>query len=170
MSGVHILVRPASTSDEDLNKAKAKAEEVIKAIKDDVKSGTDIKEAFKKYESDTTVTYQDLGTFNYSEMDEAFSIAAYALKNNEMSSTPVKSSFGYHIILKTAEFEKPSLDEKKNDIIDSLASTKVSEDTTITAKAMMNLRNKYGFTINDSDIKTYYDRYINRQINPTTTK
>ena len=170
MSGMHILVKPASTSNDDLNKAKAKAEEVIKAIKEDVKNGTDIQEAFKKYQDNKEVTFEDLGTFNYSQMDEAFSIAAYALKNNEMSSTPVKSSFGYHVILKTAEFEKPSYDESKDSILTTLASEKNSSDSTISAKAMKSLREKYGFTINDSEIENYYNRYINRQINTTTTK
>jgi foldase protein PrsA len=170
MSGMHILVKPASTSNDDLNKAKAKAEEVIKAIKEDVKNGTDIQEAFKKYQDNKDVTFEDLGTFNYSQMDEAFSIAAYALKNNEMSSTPVKSSFGYHVILKTAEFEKPSYDESKDSILTTLASEKNSSDSTISAKAMKSLREKYGFTINDSEIENYYNRYINRQINTTTTK
>jgi foldase protein PrsA len=169
MSGVHILVKPASTSNDDLDKAKKKAEEVLKAIKEDVNNGTDVKEAFEKYKDDTSVTYQDLGTFNYTQMDEAFSKAAYALKVNEMSSTPVKSSFGYHIILKTAEFDKPSLDDKKEEIKTTLAETKSNDDSTLSVKAMINLRNKYGFSINDSDIQTYYDRSINRQLNPTTT-
>ena len=168
ISAMHVLVKPTSTSNDDLNKAKAKAEEIIKAIKEDVKNGTDIKEAFNKYKDNKDVTFEDLGTFNYKQMDEAFSIAAYGLKVNEMSSTPVKSSFGYHVILKTGEFEKPSYDESKDSIIETLANEKTQSDSTISAKAMKNLREKYGFKINDSDIENYYSRYINRQLNTTT--
>ena len=170
MSGVHVLVKPTSSSQADQDAAKKKAQEIIDAIKADVKKGTDIKEAFKKYADDKTVTYEDLGTFNYSQMDEAFSKAAYALKVNEMSSTPCKSSFGYHVILKTGEVEKKSIDDAKEEILTKLASEKTADDTTLQTKAMVNLRNKYGLTINDSEIKTYYDRYINRQLNQTTTK
>ena len=174
MAGVHILVKPstdvAKATDEDLKAAREKAEAVIKAIKDDVSKGTSLADAFKKYENDSSVLYQDLGTFNYTEMDEAFSKAAYALKVNEMTSTPVKSSFGYHVILKTAEYEKPSKDEKIEDIKTAIASTKTSSDTTLSVKAMKALREKYGFKINDSDLQNYYDRYLNRQMNQTTTK
>lgn len=170
MSGVHVLVKPASTNQNDQDSAKKKAQDIIEAIKADVKKGTDIKEAFKKYADDKTVTYEDLGTFNYTQMDEAFSKAAYALKVNEMSSTPCKSSFGYHVILKTGENDKKSIDDAKEEILTKLATEKTSEDTTLQTKAMVNLRNKYGLTINDSEIKTYYERYINRQLNQTTTK
>lgn len=165
ITGEHILVKPASTSKEDQDKAKKKAEEVIKAINADVKKGTSLQEAFRKYKDDKTVTYQNLGTFNYKEMDEAFSKAAYALKNNEMSSSPVKSSFGYHIILKTAEETKKSLEDAKEEIKEDLAEEKLTEDTTLQAKAMIALREKYDFKINDADIKQYYQRYINRQVN-----
>lgn len=170
MSGVHILVKPTSSNQADQDNAKKKAQDIINAIKAEVKKGTDIKEAFSKYSSDTSVTYEDLGTFNYSQMDEAFSKAAYALKVNEMSSTPCKSSFGYHVILKTGEVDKKSMDDAKEEILTKLASEKTADDNTIQTKAMVNLRNKYGLTINDSEIKNYYDRYINRQLNQTTTK
>ena len=169
MSARHILVKPASSSDEDLNKAKAKAEEIIKAINDDVKTGTSLSDAFDKYKDNAEVTFEDLGTFNYTQMDEGFSKAAYALKTNEMSSTPAKSSYGYHIIYKTAEYEKQTYDEAKETIKTTLAKTKMNNDTTIQAKAMDAIRTKYGFTINDSEIKEYYNRYINKQINQTTT-
>ena len=165
MTGEHILVKPASSSAADQEKAKKKAEEVIKSINADVKKGTSLEEAFRKYANDTTVTYQDLGTFNYVQMDEAFSKAAYALKNNTMSSSPVKSSFGYHIILKTDEGQKKSLEDAKEEIISTLAETKANEDTTLSAKAMIALREKYGFKIVDSEIKQYYERYINNQVN-----
>ena len=165
MTGEHILVKPASTSNEDLEKAKKKAQEVIKAIQEDIKKGTSIQDAFRKYKDDTSVTYQDLGTFNYNEMDEAFSKAAYALKVNEMSTSPVKSSFGYHIILKTAEAEKKSLDDAKEEIKESLAEEKVAADQTIQVKAMVELRKKYGLKINDTEIEQSYNRYVNNQLN-----
>lgn len=165
ITGEHILVKPASTSKDDQEKAKKKAEAVIKAIKEDVKKGTSLQDAFRKYKDDKSVTYQDLGTFNYTEMDEAFSKGAYALKNNEMTSSPVKSSFGYHVILKTAEADKKSIDDAKDEIKETLAQQKLNEDSTLQAKAMISLREKYDLKINDADLKQYYQRYINRQIN-----
>ena len=170
MSGKHILVKPASKSTDDENKAKAKAEEIIKAIKEDVKNGTDINEAFEKYKDNAEVTFEDLGTFNYTQMDEGFSKAAYALKTNEMSSTPAKSSYGYHVILKTGESEKKSYDDAKEEIKTTLAKEKVDADSTLQVKAMMNIREKHGFKINDSELNEYYNRYINRQLNNSKNK
>ena len=43
-------------------------------------------------------------------MEEAFANACRDLKKNEYTKKPVKTSYGYHIILKKAEKEKPKLD------------------------------------------------------------
>ena len=45
----------------------------------------------------------DLGYFNKGDMVEEFEEAAYNLKVNEYTKEPIKTSYGYHIILKTDE-------------------------------------------------------------------
>ena len=48
-------------------------------------------------------------------MVSEFEDAAYKLKVNEYTKEPVKTTYGYHIILKTGEKEKPKLKKvKKN--------------------------------------------------------
>lgn len=165
IDAVHILVKPASDSSDDLQTAENKAKEIIAAIKSDIDSGTSAEDAFAKYKDDSSVTYEDLGSFNYNDMEEAFSKSAYALKVNEYTTEPVKTSYGYHIILKTGEEEKASLDDKKDEIVTTLAKDKVSNDSTVRINAMVNLRNEYGLKWNDSDLENAYDRYINYQIN-----
>ncbi|HPZ23402.1 MAG TPA: peptidylprolyl isomerase [Bacilli bacterium] len=165
ISAVHILVKPASSSTDDTNAAKTKAEQIIAAIKADVESGTSVADAFAKYKDDSSVTYQDLGTFNYTDMDSTFSAAAYALGVNEYTTTPVKTSYGYHIILKTGESDKASIDDKRDSILTSLAEDKVSADSTLSITAMVKLRESYGVTFVDSTLKDKYDRYINYQLN-----
>ncbi len=165
IDAVHILVKPASDSTDDLTTAENKAKEIIDAIKKDIDSGTSAKDAFAKYKDDFSVTYEDLGSFNYNDMEEAFSKAAYALKTDEYTTEPVKTSYGYHIILKTGEEEKAALSDKKDEIVTTLAKDKVSDDSTVKINAMVNLRNEYGLRWNDSDLENAYDRYINYQIN-----
>lgn len=64
----------------------------------------------------------DLGTFNQGQMVPEFSKAVWALENGQITTTPVKTQFGYHVIyLETKTAAKPSTYEKvKNNIITSL--------------------------------------------------
>ncbi len=161
----HILVTPASDSEEDMNKAKKQAEDIIAAIKKDIKAGTKAKEAFAKYKDNKDVTYQELGYFNKGDMVSEFETAAYELKVGSYSTKPVKTSYGYHIILKNDAKEKPAYDEVKDKIKEKLVSNKQDEDTHASTNAMMELRKKYGVKWNDTEIENQYNRYMNSLLN-----
>ena len=64
----------------------------------------------------------DLGTFTKGQMVPEFSKAVWALENGQITTTPVKTQFGYHVIyLETKTESKPASYEKvKNNIITSL--------------------------------------------------
>lgn len=161
----HILVKPASEKTEDVNKAKEEAEKIIEAIKKDVKSGTKVADAFAKYKDNSSVTYQELGRFNKGDMVEAFEKAAYTLKKGSYSTTPVKTSYGYHIIYKVNEFEKESYDKLKDSIKETIAENKVKEDSTISVQAMIDLRKEYGIKWQDSELEDTYNKYMNYLLN-----
>ena len=163
---VHILVKPDGTDNSSDAKAKEKAESILKAIKADIKSGTKALKAFEKYKDNEEVTYQDLDYFNKGEMEEPFEEAAFALKKNEYSKTPVKTTYGYHLILKVDEKEKDKLENLKDSIVEKLAEEMISENSTSTqAKAMAELRKKYGVDFKDSTLEEQYNRYINSLLN-----
>ena len=167
LTGVHILVKPSGTDDASLATAKDKAQNIIADITKRASKGEKLEDIFKSYDSDSddATTYQDLGTFNYTDMVEDFSKAAYNLKAGEMSKAPVKTSYGYHVILITKVGEKKSLDDSKENIKTLLAEKKVSADSTIAVTAMDKLREKYGMKIVDSEINEKYKKYINYQLN-----
>ncbi len=77
----HILVENEAT-----------AKEVIKKLN----SGENFDDVAKQYTKDSTV---ELGYFSEDIMVPEFSKAAFALKKGEYSKAPVKSPFGYHVIL-----------------------------------------------------------------------
>lgn len=60
----------------------------------------------------------DLGTFTKGQMVPEFSKAAWALNNGEVTTEPVKTQFGYHVIyLENKEDAKPSAYEQVKDKI-----------------------------------------------------
>ena len=95
------------------------------------------------------------------KFNQEFEDAAMALKVGEYTKKAVKSSYGYHIIYKDAEKEKPSYEEAKENVVNTLVDKKIQEDTKAEYKALIELREKYGLTFNDEEIKNQYDTAVN---------
>ncbi len=170
----HILITPEVTddmSDKEKEEAENKALEEAKDIIKKLDNGEDFAELAKKY-SDDEGSAKDggaLGKFNKGDMVESFENAAYALKVNEYTKEPVESEHGYHIILKTKEYDKPELKDVKDDIIETLAKQDMQTDATISINAMTKLRKKYDFKIVDSELETQYRKYINNLLQQATS-
>lgn len=165
----HILIAPKTTdSMSDTEKKKAEeaalktAKEVIKKLND----GAKFDDLAKEYSDDDSNKNKggDLGYFNKGDMVTEFETAAYALKLNKYTTTPVKTKFGYHIILKTGEKEKEALDKVKDTIITTLADKAKEDDNTMQINALVELRKKYGMKIEDSSLSKQYSTYISNQI------
>jgi len=75
-------------------------EDEAKAIIADLKKGTAFDKLAKEKSTDKASGAEggDLGWFKKSDMVKEFADAAFALKKGELTETPVKSQFGYHII------------------------------------------------------------------------
>lgn len=166
----HILVKLDITdtmTDEEKEEAQKKADDKIKEIYDKLDSGTEFSEVAKEYSEDVA-TKEDggrIGTFSKNEMTEKFNKefeeAAMNLKVENYTRKAVKSSYGYHIIYKDGEKEKPALETVKQNIIDNLIDDALEEDTKAEYKAMIKLRETYGLTFNDDDVKRQYDNAVN---------
>lgn len=162
---LHILVEPASTSSEDDTKAKEEAQKIIKSIEDDIKSGTSIEEAFKKYDKNDNVTFQDLGYINKGEMVESFETTVFALNKGEYTKEPIKTTYGYHAAVKIDEKEKPELKDVEESIKETLAEDALDEDKTLSVNAMIELRKKHKITWHDSELENAYNKYMNYLVN-----
>lgn len=165
----HILVKPNGTDNASNTEAKEKAEKILNDIKEDIKKGTSATEAFEKYKDNSEVTFQDLDYFNKGDMVEEFEKAAFALKKGGYTDSPVKTTYGYHLIIKLDEKEKESLDNLKDSIKESLAEKLIEDDTTTEVNAMVELRKKYGTNFQDSKLEEQYNRYINSLLNQKKT-
>ena len=91
------------------------------------------------------------------------------MTNQPYTTEPVKTEYGYHIIMKTGQKEKPSYEKSKDTIKEKLVEQKKDEDSTISVKAMIALREKYNMQIKDKTIKSDYNDYIKEATTTTTT-
>jgi peptidyl-prolyl cis-trans isomerase C len=75
-------------------------EATAKKIIAELKKGSNFAALSKQHSKDSAAVEQggDLGFFKATDMVPEFSAAAFALKDNEISSTPVHTQFGWHVI------------------------------------------------------------------------
>ena len=170
MSVRHILISPDTNDDMTDEEKEAAEEEARKQAEDLIKQledGADFEELAKEY-SDDTGSAEDGGFIDYfnkdDNMDEAFLNASIDLEEGEYTKEPVQSSFGYHIILKVDQKDKPELDEVRDDIKETLAEEKLNEDPALMYNALIEIREEAGIEFNDDSLKKDYDDLMQQLI------
>ena len=120
----------------------------------------------KKYSQDKSNSSNggDLGYFNLSDMVEEFSNAAKELKINEYTKEPVKTQYGYHIILKTGEKDKAKLKEVKEEIKEKLREEKLNSNPSLYYETLMDIREENKIKWNDDILKNAYNKYMQELI------
>lgn len=161
----HILIKPETTSSmtsteksEAEKKALEKAKELIKKLNE----GADF-DTLAKENSDDTASASNGGLisdFSKDEVVKEFWEASVKLKDGKYTTEPVKSTYGYHIILRVSQKEKPSLDTVKDDIKEQLVEDKMENDSYLSQKSWAEIRKSYHLDIVDTDIKNIYDATI----------
>ena len=169
----HILISP-NTKEDMTDEEKEKAEKEAKKEAEDIIKKLDKGEKFadlaKKYSDDKgTASKGGKLTVTYGSVVDEFWDGVNDLKDGEYSKTPVKSEYGYHIIYRISQKEKPKLKDVKEDVIDKLTEEKINNDSTLQTKALMALRKKYNLEISDDELKKSYDNSINSAL-ATNTK
>ena len=175
VSASHILITvdvKDDASDEEKqdadNKAREKAEKIIKELD----NGKKFKTLAKKYSKDNSNASKggDLGYFELDDMVKEFSDAVKELKNNEYTKEPVKTEYGYHIILKTGEKDKPKLKDAKKDIKEKLREQKMNDDGSLYYEALKAIREENKIKWNDDNLKNAYNKYMNDLIENSKPK
>lgn len=158
----HILIKPdteTDASDEDQEKAEEKAKKEAENIIKKLDKGEKFEDLAKEY-SDDEGTKEDGGlleNFSKDSVVTEFWDASVKLKDGEYTKEPVKSEYGYHVILRVSQKAKPKLKEVKDTIEETLVANKLSADTTLKTTTWVNIRKKYNLNIEDSEIKDGYD-------------
>lgn len=152
----HLLVTVSSDgtglSDED---AKKLAKEIIAKLN----GGAKWEDVVKEYKDKTT--HEELGfrPFNAS-LESNYLSEMKNLGVGKYSTEPVKTSYGYHIVYKIEQKEKPSLDTVKDDIIDILATKEKDNDSNLIYKALDKLRKDNNLVFSDTVVEEEYNKYM----------
>lgn len=155
----HILIEAKASDDEDSDKlsdedAKKLAEEIITKLND----GTSWETIQKDYKD--KITYEDLSYQSWdASLEESFMTALKNMEDNSYSEEPVKTSYGYHVIYRIDQKEKPSLKDSKEKIIEKLVSNKKADDSNLLYKSLISLREEKNIDFSDTVMKSKYDEY-----------
>lgn len=165
----HILIAVDVASDATDEEKQAAEEKALKKANNIIKKlnkGEDFAKLAKKNSDDegTASKGGDLDYFQPDEMVPEFTAAVQKLKVDEYTKEPVKTQYGYHIILKTGEKDKPKLDEVKDEVKDKIKDQKLSADSTLYYQTLVSVREEHEISWNDSALKSAYDKYMNKLI------
>lgn len=173
----HILITPKVTDDMSSDEktkaedeAKQKAKDIIERLNDADDKLAKFKELVKEYSEDETSKEKDgnLGYINYGDFDKNYDElldAVYKLKDGKYSKDVITTELGYHVVYRNASKEKESLEDLKEEIIETLANRKMEEDSEISINSMKYYRKLYNMEIIDSELNRQYGIYLNNLIN-----
>ena len=152
----HILVATSdSSTDEEKEKANALAKEIIEKLN----KGATFDEVKEEYKD--SITYEELGYKPYNaSLESSYMEEMKKLENNAYSKEPVKTSYGYHIVYRIDQKEKPALEDVKEEIIESLGNEKLSKDSSLSYKALEEMRKEANLTFTDTDLESKYKTYL----------
>ena len=151
----HILVKVSSSAtDEEKKEAENLAKEIITKLNEG-KSFDEVKDEYKD-----KITYEELGYKAYNaSLESAYMEAMQKLENNSYTKEPVQTSYGYHVIYRIDQKEKPALEDVKEEIITSLVSEHKSEDTSVQYKALDKMREDAKLKFTDTVLEKKYETY-----------
>ncbi len=173
----HILITPDVADDatddeteEAEEAAQATIEEIIAKLDEAKENGEDIEETFaalaEEYSEDESTKDDggDLGRINYGTLDDRYDeliSTAASLDVGEYSTEVITTELGYHVILKTQEYDKESLEDLEDEIRDILSEDYITDNSTsIAFYATQHYRNEYGMEIVDDEVARQYSNYI----------
>lgn len=154
----HILVKVSSSATSD---EKKEAENLAKEIISKLNEGKTFDEVKEEYKD--KITYEELGYKSYNaSLESAYMKEMESLSNGSYSKTPVKTSYGYHVVYRIDQKTKPELENVKDEIIESLADTKSSEDKNLHYIALDKMRTEAGIKFHDTVLESKYNTYMSQ--------
>lgn len=147
----HILVKISDTVTDE--QALALANEIIGKLNEG-KAFSDVVEEYKDQ-----IVHEELGyQGKTANLEQPYIDELVALEDGAYSETPIKTSYGYHIVHKIATSK---LEDLRETIIETLSEDLLTEDGNIPTKAIVELRKEKNAEIYDEELKKLYEEYCN---------
>lgn len=161
----HILIIPDTTddmTDEQKNAAEEAAKNKAIEVINKLNNGESWTTLVSTYSQDTGSKDNEglIENFTKDDVVEEFYEATKNLNDGYYTTEPVKSKFGYHIILRISKTDKEALDTMKDELIEKIVDNKLSEDSKLYTTTWDNIRKSYNLNINDTVIKNSYENTI----------
>ena len=145
----HILVKISDTVTDD--QALALANEIIAKLNE----GKSFNEVVEEYKD--KIVYEELGfQGKSSSLQQVYIDELVALKDGEYSKTPIKTTYGYHIVHRLAT---STIDDLRETIIETLSTDSINKDQNIPDKAFVELRKENNLKILDKELNKKYEEY-----------
>lgn len=145
----HILVKVSDTVTDE--QALALANEIIGKLNE----GKAFSEVVEEYGDQ--IVHEELGyQGKTASLEQTYIDELVALEDGAYSKTPIKTSYGYHIVHKIAT---STFEDLRGTIIETLSEELLTADSNITYKAFVELREEKNLTIYDEELKKKYDEY-----------
>lgn len=150
----HILVSKKST-----------AQTIIKDLKGTKKSDltSEFTKLAKKYSTDTATKNKGgkLSAFDSTDtsLDSTFKKAAFKLSTDEYTATPVKTQYGYHVILMLKNPGKGTIKEHKAELKKQIIDNDMN-DSTVLHNVVAKVLKKGNVSIKDNDLKNILSDYL----------
>ena len=136
-------------------------ENLAKEIISKLNEGKTFDEVKEEYAD--SITYEELGYKSYNaSLESAYMTEMESLANDSYSQTPVKTSYGYHVVYRIDQKEKPALEDVKDEIIETLADEIAADDTNLYYTSLDKMRTDAGFTFYDTVLESKYNTYMSQ--------
>lgn len=161
----HILITVDTkdgATEEEKKTAEQKAYDKAKEVIEKLKKGEDFSKLAKEYSKDSTTASKggSLGKINTGDYaDEVFE-ALKNLKDGSYSTSPVKSSYGYHIVYRTSQDKKAELNDDLTKEIKTTIGKEIANETGFSVKALKALREKNNMKFEDTDLEKQFEKLI----------
>ena len=161
----HILITVDTkdgATEEEKKSAEQKAYDKAKEIIEKLKKGEDFSKLAKEYSKDSTTASKggSLGKINTGDYaDEVFE-ALKNLKDGSYSTSPVKSSYGYHIVYRTSQDKKAELDDNLTKEIKTTIGKEIVAESSFSVKALKALREKNNMKFEDTTLEKEFEKLI----------